>query len=87
MIDPDCECYELGGLPPPCRHCRQNTSIDTLWAREGDAAKRAWSRGKWSQFASDMDADFRSDSRRFEHGFDYRVESENGTKKVVIVEY
>jgi hypothetical protein len=57
------------------------TNPDTLWAREGDVMLRA--HPEWSPFASMHDPDWRSAARFAYHGFDFRVESVNGTKTLV----
>lgn len=56
---------------------------ETLWAREGDMAKAWWNDGFWSPFSSGIRPEDRSMARIYCHGFDFRVESQNGTKTMI----
>ena len=56
---------------------------ETLWAREGDLARKWWLDGMWSPFSSRRTEMYRSEWRTMTHGFDFRVESVNGTKTMV----
>lgn len=57
------------------------TSHEALWAKEGDVMQFMYP--QWSPFASVHPPDVRSRVRRIVHGFDFRVESVNGTKTMV----
>lgn len=58
-------------------------SHEALWAREGDAAREYWAKGEWGPFAAHRTPEERSEARRQLHGFDFRIESHNGTKTMV----
>jgi hypothetical protein len=57
---------------------------ETLWAREGDVMLDGYP--QWSPFASMHEPSWRAMARRRLHGFDFRVESCQGTKRMVINE-
>lgn len=58
-------------------------SHEALWAREGDAAREYWAKDQRGPLASDRTPEERSEARRAMHGFDFRIESHNGTKTMV----
>jgi hypothetical protein len=57
------------------------TSHEALWAKEGDVMLNGYP--EWSPFASMHEASWRAMARRVVHGFDFHVESVNGTKTMV----
>ena len=56
---------------------------ESLWAKEGDVMRRCYQHGQWSLLASNVVDWIRSHERRSLHGFDFRVESDHGTKTMV----
>jgi hypothetical protein len=64
----------------------RKASHEALWALEGDIARDFWESGFWSPFSSTRTAACRTDARIGYYGFDFRVESVNGTKRMVINE-
>lgn len=55
---------------------------ETLWAREGDVMQAVYP--QWSPFASRRAPEVRAAARVLLHGYDFRVESDRGVKRMVV---
>jgi ribosomal protein L34 len=57
---------------------------ETLWAREGDVMLKGYP--GWSPFSSLHSPRQRALARQETHGFNFRVESDNGSKQMVFTD-